>query len=552
MSMAVRAKNEIRTDGWKANCILALTGALSAALALWTNRYNVDDFLYVPDAVYRLQHPDQAIDFTSHYLYSGAAEPFHLFLYDTANAFEYSQAAFCYLFGWDFLTSYHIVMVGVLGFLFPIVLFALFRQFIANSMIAALSTLIAFAVLLLLGETHRAPGNFSITRVYQGKTVLMALGVPLLTVLFLEFVKHTGWRTWLILFAGSTAMAGLTSSSFVLIPALFSVLIIAYLVAADEPLSIKLRTSIWASSSMAYLLVCAAAFAAFAFSNLTTESPVNEGWPTTFSGHLAFLLNRDAPATIALAILVAPLAVWMSAGFERRFIFGWTLALMVFYLNPWMAQIHIRYVTSPNIFWRLFYLFPLLPSLAVVVSRVLFWLSRKAIPWRLGAAASIAVALCLPHFLHYRGSIFFEPNVAGFSMASLKLPAEWLADAKQVISRSPAGPMLAPGNLAGTIVMLDSNYPQMRVRETTLRMLMPGQENFRKAEARIRASNFLDGNFKAGDLGALKSTLAAYPELRTVVIRADVLATATAALSESKFTALQRTDRFVVATKAPL
>lgn len=41
--------------------------------------------------------------------------------------------------------------------------------------------------------------------------------------------------------------------------------------------------------------------------------------------------------------------------------------------------------------------------------------------------------------------------------------------AQTIATTTPHGPMLAPNAIAGTLALLDSNYPQLRIREDAVR-----------------------------------------------------------------------------------
>ena len=55
----------------------------------------------------------------------------------------------------------------------------------------------------------------------------------------------------------------------------------------------------------------------------------------------------------------------------RSFLLGWSGLAALLYLNPWVAPWLIEHITSPNIYWRLFYLLPVTPLLALAVALVL-------------------------------------------------------------------------------------------------------------------------------------------------------------------------------------
>lgn len=478
----------------KVTLVLVFLGSLSAVLALATNRGSIDDPLYVADAVYRLQHPSDILNFSSHYLYNHAGRPFLLYWYDTANAFEYAQAAIAYLLGLEFLTLYHIVAVALFAFIAPLAVWFLLRQFISDPWACLAGTIFSFGILLILGETHRAYGNFFITRIFHGKTVLMAIGLPLVAAYTVRFLHTRSRFTWWMLLASTTATTGLTTSSFVLVPALVSVLLLAHGWAARPSFSEWIRDVAWVSIALGYLFICAVVFSAFALKNLGIASIVNVDWPLTFSGH--FRLVFDVGCSFALIIFSVCMVVAgiFLGNWQRQLLFGWMAASILLYLNPLTAPFLIEHLTSPNIYWRLFYIFPFIATIGLAGASTWQVLSRFGVNFQSGCAGLVIVALIAAHFLLPSASIFKRHDVYKFGPIGYKLPNEWLTDARKLIATAPPGPMLAPEMVAGTIAMLNSHFPQIRVRDTTLLMLMAQQGLLEEAKARIRASEFVAGD----------------------------------------------------------
>lgn len=539
-----------RDAAFKVALALVLLGLLSAALALATNRGSIDDPLYVADAVYRLQHPSEALDFSSHYLYNRSGQPFLLYWYDTANAFEYTQAAVAYLLGAEFLTIYHLVAVACSAFVAPLAAWFLLRQFVSDPWACFVGAAFSFGVLLLLGETHRTLGNFFITRIFHGKTVLMAIGLPLVAAYTMRFLHCRDRWAWGMLLAVTTAMTGLTTSSFVLVPALVSVLLLAHGWAARPFLVCEwIRTVAWTSAALGYLLVCAIAFSGFALKNLGAASVVNAGFPITLIGHLRLVFDLDRPVALTLFGICAGAAGILLEGWPRRFLFGWMGATLLLYLNPLSAPFLIEHLTSPNIYWRLFYVFPFIVTIGLAGASTWQVLSRFGIAFQRGCAGVVIAALVAAHLLFPGISVFRRADVYGFGFPGYKLPNQELADARRLIAVAPPGPMLAPELLAGTITMLDSRFPQLRVRDTTLPMLMAKPGLREEAEARLRASEFVAGN--KAELESFKATLETYgPSISSVVLDSSVYELAAPTLDSHGFRITATVGRWILVCPA--
>lgn len=496
--------------------ILLLAAALCGAVATFVNRPGIDDFLYVPDAVWHLQHPEAAMDFSSYYLYSDT-EPFRLYAYDTASAFELSQAVVAYFLGVGYLWIYHLGVPVLASIAFPFIYYLLLSRFRCQPRAASLAVLLVVCLILLMGDTHRTPGNFSFTRMFQGKTVFLIDGLPLMAWFCLEYFHRRSPRDLVAIAALGAGLAGLTASAFVMLPAFCLILYLAWQASAEPRLSF--RQTLYFGASMGYVGACALLFALFAVPNLGSNSAVNEGWPATFLGHAAFLFNPQWPATPVLWVLSSFAALSFTRGWERRFIGIWTMGCLILFLNPLVSPFIIQYVTSPNIYWRLFYLLPFPLVLAIALAKALErFKSPKA---RDISVAIAAISLMLLHFLPLTGSAYRHPAVAGWGAPGFKIQPHTLAQARWIQKAAPSGLMLAPGELAGVLSMLDSRFPQLRVSEATLKMLLNREGRREEAEYRIRASEYANG-FLAFST-EFEWVVERYSALTSIVISASAL-----------------------------
>src|SRR4051812_22985210 len=207
--------------------VIGLGGAfISSFFNIGASRISSDLFYYVPNAVYHLQNPAAPMDFFIHFIETGG-EPFLAYFGATSLPFEYSQAVISYFLNTSYLTIFFLFSPALLGFLIPLSYFYLLSQFVSPKS-AAVGTLFAVAIVLLLGETPRTPGTWSFPNVYSGKVFLISTGMPLFAAATINFFRTSAWRDWMLMFAVTTALVGTTTSSMALLPALAAVLFIAY------------------------------------------------------------------------------------------------------------------------------------------------------------------------------------------------------------------------------------------------------------------------------------------------------------------------------------
>jgi hypothetical protein len=199
---------------------------LSVLLCLASHQPNMDDSYYIPNVVYYLAHPDKPMDFYIHFIDSGG-EPFVSYHVGTSLPFEYAQGIVAYITRSHFLTVYYFLSPALFGGMIPLVWFYLISRFSFPSRAAVTGAFFICLSLILMGEQHRSFGNFAFNRIFQGKTVLLTVGLPLFCALTIDFFRSPSGRTWLYLFVVSVAGVGFSASGSVLIPLLALVLAVA-------------------------------------------------------------------------------------------------------------------------------------------------------------------------------------------------------------------------------------------------------------------------------------------------------------------------------------
>jgi hypothetical protein len=524
---------------------LAGMGVAGSGIALLANRPDPDDYYYLPNAVYFMQHPDAPMGFRIQYLFNGNT-PLESFAWATSNAYEYIQALMAYALGVHPLTVYYLLMPALAGFLIPFAFFLALVPFSEDPLAAAIGTLTITGVLLLLGETHHTFGNFAFVRIFQGKAVLLSLGFPLFVAFSLRYFARPCWQNWLGVFFLATALTGVSSSALFLLPALALLLLIAYVWTA-KPL--KWNTAPVYLATLAYVGVLALYTLLFWRTGLDNSSYANQGWPTHFNGHAASFIHPTLPLTPLLALVSTALALFLLPPKRKQFLFAWIAASLVLFLNPLTAKPLIQYVTSANAYWRMFYLYPF-PLLAGVAAAALFTHTRRfSAPIRFALVAVVSAALFGAAWLSPT-SVFHQEDLQ-MAWLAYKLPATQLERARNITALAPPGVMLAPQPLAGLVALLDSRFPQMRVRFVAERTWMTTAAAPDEAELRIAASDYLGGN--GDDPTALQTLLTRYAqEIRSVVVKESVYdehPELQALLSAHQFTNQEAINGYIVVWK---
>lgn len=513
--------------------IISLGGAFIASFFnTGAVKINFDLFYYVPNAVYHLQNPGAPMDFAIHFLDTGS-EPFISYLGATSLPFEYTQAVIAYFFGIDYLSIFFLFSPALFGFFIPVTLFYLFCQFV-DTKSAAAGVLFTVAIILLLGETPRTPGTWSFPQIFIGKIFFLSTGIPLFSAATINFFRTFSRSDWMFMFAVTTALAGTTTSSMVLLPALAAILVPALAAVSDDYKVFVIKTVAYASSLSYLIIYIVTTLTVFnPHSSLGANSPVNEDFPDTFLGHAGFFLETSGPAT-PLALLGATIiGILMTSGAVRKFVLAWIAAVIILFLNPIVSPFVIKYLTTPNIYWRLFYLYPFPLLLGLAGAELLEYTRRFSKPVRSALVSGTVFMLFISHFIPFTTSVLYLRTEFGWPR--YKIPPSVEKRAAGIIAFTPPGTMLAPLPLGGVIVMLSAAYPQMRLVNETERLWFWERGMESEIDRRICASEFLNGD-KPDCLPAFQALLE-YHNLRSIVIAKSVATDPRVqqALSRNKF-----------------
>ncbi|MBI9047143.1 MAG: hypothetical protein JEZ06_21835 [Anaerolineaceae bacterium] len=487
--------NQIRKFDRKALLLLAALGFLCSLLALISHRNSADDYYYTPNVVYMLDNPNSPMGFDVHFLDGGENCDVVSHIWGTSFPFEYSQGVIAHFSKINFLFIYYLISPVFIGFLIPFALFYALSGFSKEqTFVIAISVLITIGIVLLLGETHRTFGNYLVTRAYQGKTLLLAVGIPFFIGITIRFFETPSVYYWIMLFATTIAMLGATTSSLPVLLSLASVLSIANLF-SKEIKQQKISAYVIYFSAFVYFVF----YVLFLFKNSTLnlgiDSPINKGWPTTFVETLGFFVNNKKPVTPIVVSISSFLAIYYTAGKERRFLIAWIIAVSILYINPLLAPIIIKYLTSPNIYWRLFYIYPF----PLVMGISIIYLIKKM----RAKKRNTQIIISLLTVMMFIGAYFvpFSTSTFRYSDTSIRIPPGYklsvgnMQAAEGIIKIAPEGTMLAPPEISGVIPMLSSKHPQVSIWGDGVRLWLGNCGlSPHVASKRIAATEFIGGD----------------------------------------------------------
>ena len=528
----------------KAGLSLLLLGLIGATLAIVSHQPDRDDSYYLANARYFLDHAGAPLSLDVHCLVPESETPRSL-TWGTSTPWEFLYAALHFVFRVDFLWGYYVFGPAVAGFLIPLALYSLTRVFVADHARALFGVSMALLLVFVLFETPQTFGSYSFVRVFQGKVFVLTVCLPALAAASLRFLTHRCLFHWATVLAICVAGLGANASAIVLFPPL-ALMMVGALWASGLRVSQRTfsRAVVLYGSAFAYLIAFALIYRFHFASELGFDSPAHADWRRSFLGHLGaffpdhyyrsgwsfqelfggvdqFLaLMPYTPVAVTVSIV---LAIAFSSGWVRRFLLAWVLLAVALFLNPWSGDFLIQHFTSPNIYWRMFYLLPFPLATALAGAHLHGRIKERFglnLSWAgLGAFA----ALCLLS-LWDRNLIEFPPRY--------KLPQAEYEAATAVHEQATPGPMLAPFPVAGILVMLSSDHPQIILRGRTDKVaatLLAATGHDAEAQLRRRAGTFARFG-EPEDYEAFETVLGRYP-LAAVVLHRRVLGSQTGAIA---------------------
>ena len=464
----------------------ALACVIVSVVVTCLHRADIDDEIYLPKTVYYLAYPSTRMDGVVHEIvakpviaYPAAAAPYY------PTSYEFAQAAVAHFTGINLQTVYYVIFPMLAGVVGVLSLIYCLRLLGCESDAASCAVLIMIPLILLMGETARSLGNVTLLRVFQSKFAFFWFGLPIFIDLTLIYFREANRFTWVSLLVAAMALAGITSSALIMLP-LFAVILALAWQATWIGQKWFVKQSITYGLSLFPVIGFALDYRRFALQYAGYESKLNAGFPADFLRQLEFVYGSGVLPTTIIIVGLA-LLVCLVRPKRNAFLFYWMILAFLLLLNPIVSPWIMKYLTTQNIYWRLFYLLPSLPLLGVACAQLLERLGSTK------ARSLVALTVCMA----------FTATAFGFPTSTLRkansthigLPGptqDVMAPyAEQVIKLAPAGVMLAPFAISQEVVMLSARHPQI----TTRMDFMANIFQFREQEyaRRVSASQFLMG-----------------------------------------------------------
>lgn len=487
--------------------MLTILLLICGAASLFAIKPSGDDVGYVSRIVYFLDNVDYNLDLTT-YDYALLDEkferPFVVF-----DAIGFVWAYLCLLFDVAFVDLYYLFIPFFWGVLLPMAWYLVFSKIAKSSASAVLAATGVCVFLSVLGLTNKQFGHVAFLRIWQGKSVVMSVVVPIFIAFSLDFFRKPGFKNWLKSCSVLVTTTGLSATSLFLFPFVGLSLGAGYLCSRVPVVHLKdLKKCLFYYGCFWYLVLAGI----FAMNNICREgvSVSNLYFPTTFFGQYRLVFG-DFPGPASMALSLAVLAGFILVDRDsRKFLLGWVLFAVAFGLNPFVFPHVSSLVTTNNAYWRLFYAlpFPFLVGIPIIFvmdamygsfgrrgtagrhrnHRAVATIRGKARYVGVAVFCSMVIAGVAVNAVPNRYAVFQK---ADFGFFRHKIGYQLEQSVKDIIRHSPSGPMLAPFEYSSKIPLFSSRHPQVAVHFHLLMGYGVMYNELEEARSKLRAVAYI-------------------------------------------------------------
>jgi hypothetical protein len=382
---------------WSALAILAVI--LQAASAVVYSRPDWDDCIFLA-AMLDYEQGDVLNDQEPTH-----REGFEVNPVERTLCWELSGAVMCRLTGATPMVLFHTLWPGLLVLLAYGAYTGLLAEFLPRRWVPI--ALLGLSAVHLWGiSSHNTPSNFLLPRLWQGKSILVHLGMPLLVVSLSRFVREPSWRWWLTLLASVTFSLAISLSAIfmgvMLVACLAPVLVVSGALRGSPLASLQQKPEkgttasllTWAGRRHWYPLIAIGLAVAplllvglFLRGNARLQgvAKVVPADLSTWKSAVESYTSRGCAEVVWLLSLPL-LAVLLRDNWRRTYFVAFPVVLGLTFANPLLYDFIARHLTSYVTYSRTWWLFPVGPGLAA-----LFALSVRALA--LGGRSRIGEAL---------------------------------------------------------------------------------------------------------------------------------------------------------------
>jgi hypothetical protein len=271
--------------------------------------------------------------------------------------------------------------------------------------------ILTIAMMNLIGScSGYTQAAFLLDRIWQGKSILVNIILPVLTAVCIELYRNIGKRiSRLLIYASIVMLAGICASVMgdYLIPLLFSVLMLSFAFCIGFRATLKSIIPVMLAllPPVFYLMLNFVNQKVYALPDIQNTN-----------NYISILKNFSGPHYVYVILLLLSLVYMFFRGDKiHKALFGYfSLLLILIFLNPLSGYYFLHKQTLSAVYWRLFWLLPIYPAIAFVVSDILSGMEK--------VEESIFSLICLCFVFAYSGNYMYSADRFAKPENSYKLP----------------------------------------------------------------------------------------------------------------------------------
>jgi hypothetical protein len=458
---------------------IVVTFAIAICAILWTlsiSRSDLDDAMYVATAAYANAHPHAAVLQTDP-MFGESNWPLIFPSYRFAT-YEVLGAAIAHLTGATAMSVMYRVLPVSSAVFVVIATLLLARELSPRAWVSV--GIVTFLMVALLGEYPRGQANFAFIRLFQGKAVFVSAMLPALYYLTWRFMRQGRPQEWVLLLFAQFASIGLSNFGMLIAPLAVLTAALANWQPGDRACSKRLVLT------LATLLIPVPYLATVALqagsdnviSRMSSET-ASDVWRSVFGNVQQYL--------IALLLLGGALLP-MNKRTRYRLLVP-PLVLLLVLLNPLFSNFISKHITTPPVYWRVTWVFPVMIFIATSLCELVQITVRRFGPrhfefWILIAAIALGIWSAPLNSFTSGGSV-------RWAFAQDKVDPEDYAVAKAVIEVSNFScRVLANDEISGMLSEFEIHPRLINVRRLYLELVATriSEADYR---ARVNLYNFL-------------------------------------------------------------
>jgi hypothetical protein len=369
---------------------------LQAGSAVVYDRPDWDDAFYL-SAVLDYQHSESLNS-----RHPVTREPSRMTAIYRALCWELWGSVVCTLTGLHAMALFHSLLPGILVLLAYSAYAGLFSEYLPRRWVPL--ALLGLSAFHLWGiSDHTSAANHFLSRIWQGKSVLLHIGVPLTIVLLTRYLSHPTPKRWLLLCGSILFGLAVSFSAIFMLSALCACLGLA--LALSEGMGRRtIRALLGAALAAAPLVVCGLVVRASPQSSVgpgDVGQPLSEQPPWV----LEFVkFTRSGSAEIVWLFTLPLMAVLVRDRRRWAYFVLFPVLLALTFANPFLYHLVATQFTSYYGYYRILWLFPVGTGLGALLALTVRFLlrcgnvsaERLAVAGLALASAGLALSFALP------------------------------------------------------------------------------------------------------------------------------------------------------------